>query len=87
LKPANNSLGSDSNFYAMGGRLTIADEKEEEKNSKKDAFYIDESIVSLNVPDINNISEFIKDSEAYNLNLIGTIPINKVATDYLIYAE
>ena len=87
LKATNNSLGSDANFYAMGGRLTIVDEKEEEKNSKRDSFYVDESIVSLNAPDIDDISEFIKNSNAYDLNLIGTIPINQVTTDYLIYAE
>jgi hypothetical protein len=52
LTPTNDSVGSDSNFYSMGGRLTLLKEKELDKNNKQSSFYVDESIVTLNTPNI-----------------------------------
>lgn len=87
LLPNNSSLGSDSNFYAMGGRLTMEDDIQKNKEAKRDSFYIDESIVSLNSPDIESIAYNIDNSTAYKLDLIGTIPIDYITTDYTMYAE
>ena len=87
LKATNNSLGSDSNFYSMGGRLSLLSDKENDKNLKQDAYYIDESIVTLNSPDVDNIIQSVNNSSAYKLDLIGTIPIEQIATEYTMYAE
>lgn len=87
LKATNNSLGSDANFYSMGGMLSLLSDNEEDKNSKQDAFYVDESIVTLNSPDIENIVSSVDDSSAFRLDLVGTIPIDQLVTDYTIYTE
>lgn len=78
-------LGSDANFYIMGGRLTNIEEKEKNKQYKSDSFYVDESIVTLNAPNIEDFPASFIDN--YRLDLIGTIPINQVSTDYTLYAE
>lgn len=80
-------LGSSSNFYIMGGRLTNIEQKEQNKLDKADSYYIDESVVTLNSPDIENILNSITLGDNYRLDLVGTIPINEVSTDYTIYAE
>lgn len=87
LTPTNDSVGSDSNFYSIGGRLTLLKEKERDKDSKQSSFYVDESIVTLNTPNIQDIQDYASDSQAYRLDLVGTIPINSISTDYTMYAE
>ena len=53
-------LGSDANFYISGGRLTNFTQKDRDTNSKQNAFYVDESIVTLNTPDFDDIQTIAK---------------------------
>ena len=80
-------IGSDSNFYALGGVLTLESEKEKTKDRKQASYYIDESLVTLNTPDIEQIKTILDNSNAYRLDLVGTIPIEAVDNQYLMYAE
>ena len=85
MKNANfGSLGVDSNLYMLGGVLNTVSPTEEDKLDKRNQFYVDESIVTINSPELEdvNIQNLINNSDGLQLNLVGTIPINSVYGEY-----
>ena len=78
------SLGTDSNLYMLGGVLSTVSPTEEYKLKKRNQFYVDESIVTINSPELEdvNIQNLINNSDGLQLNLVGTIPINSVYGEY-----
>ena len=85
MKNANfGSLGLDSNLYMLGGVLSTVSPTEEDKLDKRNQFYVDESIVTINSPELEdvNIQNLINNSDGLQLNLVGTIPINSVYGEY-----
>lgn len=69
-------LGENYNAYATTGILNVQDEDDSELNKKQNLFCIDESIVTLNSPDVEDLSSVINNSEALKLDLVGVIPIS-----------
>lgn len=84
MTATNDGLGSDSNLYMLGGVLSTVSPTEEDKLDKRNQFYVDESIVTINSPELEdvNIQNLINNSDGLQLNLVGTIPINSVYGEY-----
>lgn len=67
------------------GRLSFKTPKELDAETKREQYYIDESIVTLNSPDLEDNQYTIDNSQALKLDLIGTIPITAVQGDVSMY--
>ena len=78
--------GNECNVYVNYGYITRETDFELSKNTRTNAYYIDESIATLNSPDLENINNNIN-SQAVKLRLIGTIPVTKSYGDYSIYTS
>lgn len=80
--------GTDNgSFWCTGGALTFKDEKTIISEANKNQYYIDESVVSFNSPDIDNIADIINDNTGLSLRIVGIIPIDASYSDYLIETE
>ena len=60
------------------GRLSFKTPKELDAETKREQYYVDESVVTLNSPDLEDNQYTIDNSKALKLDLIGTIPITAV---------
>lgn len=67
------------------GRLSFKTPKELDAETKREQYYIDESVVTLNSPDLADNQYTIDNSQALKLDLIGTIPITAVQGDVSMY--
>lgn len=72
----NGCIGEDYNAFIMGGKLTALEPNDIDKLNKQNVFCIDESIVTLNTPDVEDNASTINNSEALKLDLVGTIPVD-----------
>lgn len=70
------SIGMDWNAYISGGALRFTSAEEEDLKRKANLFCIDESIVTLNSPDVEDIANSVENSEAYDLHIVGMIPVH-----------
>lgn len=69
------------------GRLSFKTPKELDAETKREQYYIDESVVTLNSPDLADNQYTIDNSQALKLDLIGTIPIIAVQGDVSMYTS
>lgn len=69
------------------GRLNFKTGKELDAEHQREQYYVDESVLTLNSPDLDTTEAIINDSTALRLDLIGTIPINAVQGDSLMYTS
>jgi len=76
------ALGMDYNAYVSGGPLTYLSAEEEDLKKKGNLFCIDESIVTLNAPDVEDVLHSIDNSEAYKLDLVGAIDVAATRGEY-----
>jgi len=76
------ALGMDYNAYVISGPLTFLSAEEEDLKNKQNMFCTDESIVTLNAPDIEDNVYTIDNSEAFNLDLVGVIPVEAAHGEY-----
>lgn len=67
------------------GRLSFKTPKELDAETKREQYYVDESVVTLNSPDLEDTQQTIDNSQALKLDLIGTIPITAVQGDVSMY--
>lgn len=72
-------------LVAKVGRLTFLDEKTLDAQNKQEQYYIDESIVTLNSPELEYNA--ISDLYATQLDLIGTIPITASYSQVRAYTQ
>lgn len=76
------ALGMDYNAFVSGGPLTYLSAEEEDLKKKGNLFCIDESIVTLNAPDVEDVLYSIDNSEAYKLDLVGAIDVAAIRGEY-----
>jgi len=76
------SLGSESNVYLQTGLFDHTILQEQSTLNKTNAYYIDESIVSFNSPDLISSGNILNDSEAFNFDLIGAILVDNTYGTY-----
>ena len=69
------------------GRLNFKTAKELDAEHQREQYYVDESVLTLNSPDLDTTEVIINDSQALRLDLIGTIPINAVQGDSVMYTN
>lgn len=69
------------------GRTTFLSPRELNARNKRDQYYIDESVITLNSPDIEDVQYAIDNSKALRLDLVGTIPITSSHSESLMYAQ
>ena len=80
-------IGEDYNAFFTSGTLTSVDEEESDLDKKQNLFCVDESIVTLNSPDIEDIAFLVNGSPAFRLDLIGIIPIDATQGMYHMATE
>ena len=92
-KDGNTINGEDKLFYYYvtgyinAGRLTFQSPLEEDANNKREQYYVDESVVTLNSPDLDNLNININNLKDVTLDIVGTIPISSNQADVLMYAD
>lgn len=75
-----------SDVFITAGPLTFNDIDYIDAERKREQYYIDESIVTLHSPDLNENKSIIENNEGLKFRIVGTIPISKVTSDYYIEA-
>lgn len=81
------NLPNISVLYTHVGKLDYFSPKQKDALGKEEQYYIDESIVTLNSPDLDDVKDLVNDSSALKLELRGTIPIKSVYGDANVYAS
>mgnify|MGYP001775377644 CR=1 FL=1 len=66
----------ESTVYVKIGRLDFTEDSKKQLLNKQDGFYVDESVVTLNTPELEDVSDIINNSDALKLQLVGVIPIS-----------
>lgn len=80
--------GTDNgSFWETGGRLTFKSAEERIVDSKKEQYYVDNSVVTFNSPDLEDNQDIINNNQSLGFRVVGVIPINSVYSDYLIETE
>lgn len=80
-------IGEDFNAFCLSGKLSNLDEGEIDLKKKMNLFGIDESIVTLNSPDVEENVYIINESEALKLDLVGMIPVEATYGMYELQTE
>lgn len=75
---------NNGSFWLTGGRITFKSSDEVVADSKKEQYYIDESIVTVHSPEIEDNYDIINNNQALDFRIIGIVPIDAVSTDYLL---
>ena len=82
LQKGDGAIGLDYNAYVTGGILSFTTAEEDDLKNKNNLFCVDESIVTLNAPDIEDTANALDNSDAYDLQLVGTIPVQSAYGAY-----
>lgn len=69
------------------GRTTFKTPKEIDAENKQEQYYVDESVVTLNSPDLEDNQYIIDNSKALRLDLVGTIPLTAAQGDVTMYTS
>lgn len=77
----------ESTVYVKIGRLDFTEDSKKQLLNKQDGFYVDESVVTLNTPELEDVSDIINNSDALKLQLVGVIPISTAYAQNQIYAS
>lgn len=80
-------IGEDYNAFVITGKLTDLDAEEADLKNKQNLFCVDESIVTLNAPDIEDVSPVVNGNEGLRLDLVGMIPIDATYGMYNLATE
>lgn len=78
---------NNGSFWMTGGRLSFKKTDEIIADSRKEQYYIDNSIVTLNSPDLEYNQDVIDNNQSLGFRIVGIIPVESVATDYSIETE
>lgn len=81
------AFNKESAIYVKIGRLDFIEDSKKQLLNKQDGFYVDESIVTLNTPELEDVSNIINNSDALKLQLVGVIPISTAYAQNQIYAD
>lgn len=73
--------------YINMGRTTFQSPRELDAITKQEQYYIDESIVTLNSPELEEVSTSIHGATNITLDLVGTIPITSNYGDVSMYTN
>ena len=84
---AKGHIGEDYNAFVLTGQLSALSDEEADIKNKQNLFCVDESIVTLNSPDIEDTSSVVNGSEGLRLDLVGLIPIESTYGMYSLVAE
>lgn len=84
---AKGRIGEDYNAFVLTGQLSALSAEEADLKNKQNLFCVDESIVTLNAPDIEDVSPVINGSEGLRLDLVGMIPIEATYGMYNLVTE
>lgn len=79
---AANAIGEDYNAFVTAGKLSDLDKMKKDLESKQNLFCVDESIVTLNAPDVESNYYAVDGSEALRLDLVGIVPIDSMHGAY-----
>lgn len=77
----------ESTIYVKIGRLDFTEDSKKQLLNKQDGFYVDESVVTLNTPELEDVSDIVNNSDALKLQLVGAIPISTAYAQNQIYAS
>lgn len=80
-------LGEDYNAFVSAGKLSSLTVEESDLNNKQNVFCVDESIVTLNTPTVEDTYHAVNSSEGYRLDLVGVIPIDSTYGKYDLVVE
>lgn len=83
----NLNFNKESTIYVKIGRLDFTEDSKKQLLNKQDGFYVDESVVTLNTPELEDVSDIVNNSDALKLQLVGVIPINTSYAQNQIYAS
>lgn len=75
---------SKGSFWITGGRLTFKSMNEIKADVNKEQYYVDNSIVTFNSPEIEENQDVIEGNQALNMKIIGCVPITSNYADYSI---
>lgn len=81
------NFNKESTVYVKIGRLDFTEDSKKQLLNKQDGFYVDESVVTLNTPELEDVSDIINNSDALKLQLVGVIPISTAYAQNQIYAS
>ena len=81
------NFNKESTIYVKIGRLDFTEDSKKQLLNKQDGFYVDESVVTLNTPELEDVSDIVNNSDALKLQLVGVIPINTAYAQNQIYAS
>lgn len=69
------AFNNEATIYVKIGRLDYTTTEQKELENKQEGFYIDESVLSFNTPELEDVKDIVNDSDALTLNLVGMIPV------------
>ena len=78
---------NNGSFWMTGGRLSFKKTDEIIADSRKEQYYVDNSVVTLNSPDLEDNQDVINNNQALGFRIVGIVPVESVATDYTIETE
>ena len=78
---------NNGSFWMTGGRLSFKKTDEIIADSRKEQYYIDNSVVTLNSPDLEYNQDVIDNNQSLGFRIVGIIPVESVSTDYSIETE
>lgn len=84
---AKGHIGEDYNAFVLSGKLSSLDENESDLKRKQNLFCVDESIVTLNAPDIEDVQAVVNGSEGLRLDLVGLVPVSSTYGMYNMTTE
>ncbi len=69
------AFNNEASIFVKIGRLDYKTAEQKELENKQDGFYIDESVLSFNTPELEDVKDVVNNSSALQLNLVGMIPV------------
>ena len=78
---------NNGSFWETGGRLTFKSAEESIVDSKKEQYFVDNSVITFNSPDLEDNQDIINNNQSLGFRVVGVIPINSVYSDYLLETE
>lgn len=78
---------NNGSFWMTGGRLSFKKTDEIIADHRKEQYYIDNSVVTLNSPDLEYNQDVIDNNQSLGFRIVGIIPVEAVSTDYSIETE